>query len=144
MRSWLNCENWLTVHLCGLSWVYVTSVKSFRNDWATEISLHLLDFIFPLCTCTEPRNSYMIKKEIVIDFIKSVLGETPNSRSFSHDSRVLCDDPLNTRYWYCWYSTGIPFGTCCWQRWLKRQSLLRVGLLLFLTFITRELGSQMY
>lgn len=75
LRSWLNCENWPTIHVCGLSWVYVTSVKSFRNDWATEISLHLLDFTFPLCTCSEPQNSYMIGKEIVIDFIKSVLGK---------------------------------------------------------------------
>lgn len=61
-----------------------------------QISLHLLDFTFPLCTCSEPQNSYMIEKEIVIDFIKSVLGETPNNRSFSHNFRVLCEGPLGT------------------------------------------------
>lgn len=38
----------------------------------------------------------MIEKEIVIDFIKSVLGDTPKSRSFSHNSSVLCAGPLST------------------------------------------------
>lgn len=51
----------------GFAWS-VTLVKSFKNDWATKISLHLLDFRFSLCTCSEPQNSYMIKDEIVIDF----------------------------------------------------------------------------
>lgn len=48
--------------------VMLTSVKSFKNEWATEISLHLLDFRFSLCIGSEPQNSYMIKDEIVIDF----------------------------------------------------------------------------
>lgn len=42
--------------------------KASENDWATKISLHLLDFRFSLCTCSELQNSYMIKDEIVIDF----------------------------------------------------------------------------
>lgn len=67
----------------------LTSLKSFKNDQATKISLHLLDFRFSLCTCSEPQNSYVIKKEIVIDFIKSMLGETHNNKNFSHNSSVF-------------------------------------------------------
>ena len=49
-------------HICGLCWVYVTSVKSFKNDSATKFHYTCLSSDYFLCIRSEPHNSYMIKK----------------------------------------------------------------------------------
>lgn len=78
------------VQLCGLCWV-TSYVQSKVSKMIRQRNFHYAYLIsdFHYARVVNLRILSWLKKEIVIDFIKSMPGETQNNKNFSHNSSVF-------------------------------------------------------